>query len=214
MEGGKKMLRLVYLHTADLPAEVPELSAFRREKQEQCRTKQSLLRCMGAGVALDFALQTVGLREKDMVYALGTHGKPEFQNHPELHFNLSHSGAWVLCALADCAVGCDVEQIRPLKAAVAERFFAPQEMRILNAASASERELLFFRLWTLKESFVKASGEGLHRPFSSFSVPLTAPISVENRFLTELQQMRPQACAACCTMEPQEEISVMRYHIK
>ena len=41
--------------------------------------------------------------------AEGEHGKPFFSYRPSLHYNISHSGDYVVCILADQEVGIDVQ---------------------------------------------------------------------------------------------------------
>jgi 4'-phosphopantetheinyl transferase len=53
---------------------------------------------------------------------------------------------------------------------IAQRFFAESEVRAIEQAPLDARSLLFFQIWTLKESFVKATGEGLGRPLDQFAV--------------------------------------------
>ena len=90
-----------------------------------------------------------------------------------LRFNISHSGDYVLVALADrLEVGVDVESMRPLPdlMAVAARFFSPAERAILQALPADRREDAFFAVWTRKEAFIKAVGMGLSLPLDAFDV--------------------------------------------
>lgn len=87
-----------------------------------------------------------------------------------LRFNLSHTRGLVACAIAYDEVGVDVEAAdRKVDFALADQFFAPEEAWLVNAAPAAQKGSLFFRLWTLKEAFIKATGEGLRRPLDSFS---------------------------------------------
>lgn len=86
-------------------------------------------------------------------------GKPYLANQGiDLQFNLSHTDGLVACVVVrdgDC--GIDVEAVRSdldLPAAV----LAPSEQRLLAEAPSSTRAELFFRLWTLKEAYVKARG--------------------------------------------------------
>ncbi|GAA2811476.1 4'-phosphopantetheinyl transferase family protein [Nonomuraea dietziae] len=80
---------------------------------------------------------------------------------PVPDFNLSHSGAWALVATAPpgARVGVDVEQVRARfdHLALARRFYQPEEVARLRATGPEG----FFRLWTAKEAYVKASGVGL-----------------------------------------------------
>lgn len=93
-------------------------------------------------------------------------GKPYLKDWPDVQFNLSHSGAYGVCAISNAPVGVDVEMIRPLRQDVAKRFFTKTEQGYLSARPAEE----FFRLWTRKESFTKAIGKGLTLPMDRFSV--------------------------------------------
>ena len=98
-------------------------------------------------------------------------GKPAMAGGP--FFNLSHSGDWV--ALGVCrtaAIGVDIEAHRPVETDVAERFFSPAEHQALNGLAAAPWRDAFFRCWTRKEAFVKATGEGLMRPLDRFDVTL------------------------------------------
>jgi 4'-phosphopantetheinyl transferase len=90
----------------------------------------------------------------------------------EIQFNLSHTRGLVAVALASRgAIGVDVEEIDEAKAdlAIAEAYFAPSEVELLRQAPPSERTRCFFRLWTLKEAYIKAIGEGLSAPLNSFA---------------------------------------------
>ena len=96
--------------------------------------------------------------------------KPHFADAP-VSFNLSHSGHWALCAMSSMEVGCDVEQPREDSMKLARRFFAPSETRALESLpTEAEQRLLFCRLWTLKESFMKCVGMGFRLPLNAFSI--------------------------------------------
>jgi 4'-phosphopantetheinyl transferase len=93
-------------------------------------------------------------------------GKP-FLKAPHNHsvgFNLSHSHEMALCAVTlNQAVGIDVEYIRPIPEGeqLAQRLFTSQEYKIIRSVSPERRQRMFFNLWTVKESYLKATGEGL-----------------------------------------------------
>lgn len=95
-------------------------------------------------------------------------------------FNLSHSGSWVMCAAEDggkkVKLGCDIERIGAVREGVARRFFCKEEYdQIFEQCSKEEQRETFYRLWVLKESFLKATREGMALPMDSFCVHLSDP---------------------------------------
>lgn len=149
------------------------LSAARREKIERLRYEADKRLSLGAGLLLDQGLRRFGLREQTEAFGTVENGKPCLLNHPEIQFNLSHSGNMVMAAFSSCPVGCDVEKKQKARMDVAKRFFTPAEQRVLLAAKTeAERDLLFSRLWTLKESYLKVSGRGMAMPLDSFIIEL------------------------------------------
>lgn len=104
-------------------------------------------------------------------------GKPQLAQTARdspVHFNLSHTRDMVACVLTrghEC--GIDVEAIRPMKqlAGVAETVFSKEELAYLARAGGDDDARLsaFFRLWTLKEAYVKATGLGMSAPLKQIS---------------------------------------------
>jgi 4'-phosphopantetheinyl transferase len=111
-------------------------------------------------------------------FVYNAHGRPELPaelDGTRLRFNLSHSGNVVLYAFASQRqVGVDVEQSgrRVDFEALAGRFFSPRENDDLAALPAAERRAAFFRCWTRKEAFIKATGRGLSYGLKRFDVSL------------------------------------------
>ncbi len=131
---------------------------------------------LGAGLLLNRALSDFGLDPLSVRMAESEEGKPFLPEEPELFFNLSHSGSRVLCALANLPCGCDCEQIGRGSPELVRRFFAPGEQKALELPEeAFPRE--FTRIWTMKESYLKATREGFSRSPESFSV-FSLPSSV------------------------------------
>jgi 4'-phosphopantetheinyl transferase len=90
-----------------------------------------------------------------------------------LHFNVAHSGDWIMIGVAEGArVGVDVEQIRPVAdmANLMARFFAPGEAAAITSLRGSEQVTAFFDCWTRKEAYVKALGDGLQFGLDRFEV--------------------------------------------
>lgn len=100
-------------------------------------------------------------------------GKPYFPARPHLHFNLSHSGDWALCALAERPVGCDIELVRPRRKDFPAYVLDERELGWFRGRGSRWED--FYTLWTLKEARVKCTGEGLRRKPRSIPVPLLEP---------------------------------------
>lgn len=107
--------------------------------------------------------------------AAGKTGKPYLPAYPGFHFSLSHSGVWAVCAVSEYPLGVDIEQVRPTRRGLAERYFSPEECALLTQLPPDS----FFDFWTLKEAAVKASGEGLARGLSRAKVTLNGTPVIE-----------------------------------
>ncbi len=116
---------------------------------------------------------------KDIEFSYGGSGKPNAHGiaaQCELQFNVSHSGDRALIAVTSgCEIGVDIERIREIRhwQAIAKRYFHPEEIRDIMAASHHGPEA-FFRCWTNKEALLKAVGAGVMGPLNAFRVPVVA----------------------------------------
>jgi 4'-phosphopantetheinyl transferase len=126
--------------------------------------------------------QATGAPITSWCFRQGPHGKPEIAAGPgvqQLGFNISHTDGLVACAVTyGRDVGVDVEASdRTIDLAMADQYFAPAEAATVRSVPPDQARCLFFRFWTLKEAFIKATGEGLSRPLASFAFTLD-PISI------------------------------------
>jgi 4'-phosphopantetheinyl transferase len=119
-----------------------------------------------------------GIKPDEIRISVGTAGKPYLLSHPNIFYNISHSGEWVVVALSDFEVGIDVEKVKKVNISIAERFFSEDEKKQLFSLPENSRIEHFFDLWTLKESFLKAIGTGLTKPLNCFSVR-----KIQDRFI-------------------------------
>ena len=83
-------------------------------------------------------------------------GKPYFKEGP-LHFNVSHSEGYLAIAISEYPVGVDIQAPKNIREGMYKKVVQPKEAELIG----EERQKDFLRLWTLKESFVKAEGKGL-----------------------------------------------------
>ena len=107
-----------------------------------------------------------------IIFTTNEYGKPFLRNINDFHFNISHSGDWIVCAIDKKSIGVDVEQINPVDLEISKRFFSNQEHTDLMNKCKNDRISYFFSLWTLKESYIKAVGRGLSLPLDSFTMQI------------------------------------------
>ena len=108
------------------------------------------------------------------------YGKPFIFGHP-LHFNVSHVGDKTLLAIADSAVGIDIERIDrpPEQLAGLLHYFTATERDALGVLNSATRGRLIIQCWTRKEAFAKAIGRGLRVGLDTFAVFTNNPAAAE-----------------------------------
>jgi 4'-phosphopantetheinyl transferase len=134
--------------------------------RERFLAGRGLLRALLAGY--------IGERSEDLRFARDAKGKPRLPDG-DIGFNLSRTEGGVLIGFArGNEIGVDVERVKDGYAEddIAGRFFAPAEVASLAELPESERSEAFFRIWTAKEAYLKARGDGLGYPLDAFAVPL------------------------------------------
>ncbi len=133
-------------------------------------------RSVGAELLLYQAFQRVFPNfSPPAIFRTGEHGKPAladgngalcFPSGKLAEFNLSHSGDYVACVIADRSVGIDIEAEKDAIRPGILRFLAKEErMDVENASCGAQR---FFEYWVLKESYIKAVGTGFAKAPDSF----------------------------------------------
>ena len=172
------MIRLYTYNISDIRSidEVRDLldriSPERRDMIKKFRFENDKLRSLFAEVLLRYALrEQYGLRSVTILK--DQYGKPYLQDHPDIHFNLSHSGDWVVCAVGDSRIGVDVERVEEIdEMPIADDYFAEVERTYLNSISEMNRLDSFYKIWTLKECYTKYDGRGMGVPLDSFAFVL------------------------------------------
>lgn len=154
---------------------VNRVSLEKQHKLDRFLHREDALRGLYADVLLRWlACRQLKISNASLQFTYNAFGKPSLINAPSFHFNVSHSGKWVVCAIDDHPLGIDIEQLRPIDFEVGRVCFSDTEYDALMRQDADSRLSYFYDLWTLKESFVKAEGQGLTLPLKSFSFELKA----------------------------------------
>ena len=152
----------------NLLKQVPE---YRQKKAMSFKFPKGKMQSRGVGLLLRQACVDAVLGLADAHVAYGENGKPYLTDFPEVKFNLSHSGERVMCVLSPFETGCDVETIKGDRGRLAERFFMPEESAWIKHFETLEKQSdAFYRLWTLKECYMKVTGRGMSLMPDKFSL--------------------------------------------
>lgn len=150
---------------------ISKISLDKKERVEKFFRKEDAVRCLLADLLIRYILiKNFRLHSKDISFQYTAYGKPSLKSFDNIHFNVSHSGKWIVCVTDDQPVGIDIELIKPVDLEIAEHYFSAAEKQQLFSFPASKQTSFFYELWTLKESFIKQHGKGLSIPLDSFSV--------------------------------------------
>lgn len=135
-----------------------------------------------------------GIELKEEPRAEGEHGKPFLSLRPGIHYNISHSGKYVLCMIADQEVGIDVQIHKKVNyERMLKRLVPSDEIReILDGDKPVEA---FFVQWALREAYIKWTGEGLSRDLQS--IPMDEGVYV-------ILDLEPGYSGAVWSMKPME----------
>lgn len=109
----------------------------------------------------------LGRPREELVWHKAEHGKPYLADG-SCHFNLTHSEEVAALAVGTHELGLDIEDRRRKVDfyALGRRFFAPPEA--LELERSPDPRTLFFEIWTAKEAYIKALGDGLTHPLDQF----------------------------------------------
>lgn len=172
----------------DLQKKPQEITQARWERIMQIRPLEDKKRSLLAGKLLHRMCQECGIT--DPVYGTVKSGKPVLVGHSEIAFSISHSGEYVVVVYTSktAAVGVDIQQLKSMSEGLKKRFLHEEErlwmenqIAVLlskeNAEKQNDNELpvemrYLNRIWAIKESFVKMTGEGLAHDFRNLCVNL------------------------------------------
>lgn len=139
-------------------------------------------------LCFDFGYKNVEI-EKDL------NGKPIIKGSCNHFFNISHSGNWIICVVDTECIGIDIEKIEVIDVKKFGSIYTTNEYnRILSSNTPIE---LFYRLWTIKESFTKLIGRGLQIPLNDFEVYDTIEYDNEQYFYKEYSDFEGYALTIC-----------------
>lgn len=189
----------------DLYSKVP---LERKQKIDSYKFQKDKILSLGSWQLFYSVLKNKGINLNDINICYKENHKPYIFPDINLCFNLSHSGEYAICSISKKEVGCDIEKISNINMGFAKRFFTQAEYDFLAAEeNEAERKKKFYRLWTLKESFMKITGYGAKLPLKAFNVKIEKEISVthnlnlKNEFYFKEYYIEDEYCCSCCGLE-------------
>ena len=166
----------------DLPLWSHWMDARRIEKASRFRRIEDRALCIGAGLLLAFALTKhcpSVVIPPDV--SVDHSGKPYLPGMQHFHFNISHSGSWVVCAVGNNPLGVDIEQSGQEMSAIVKSVCTCTEQKYLDSLPQGQQNQAALEQWVLKESFMKAQGAGFALPMQEFTVIPGPPAWVKHR---------------------------------
>jgi 4'-phosphopantetheinyl transferase len=158
------------------------LSPDERERAERYKFQKHRQRFIVARSTLRKILSNyLNLEAERLEFNYSDRGKPFLAKtcqQDSLQFNLSHSQELAIYAITkDKKIGIDLEYLRPMPDAenIAKRFFSANEYTWISSLAGVAQREAFFRYWTAKEAYLKATGEGIAGSLESVEVDFTDP---------------------------------------
>lgn len=169
----------------------------RQQRAGEYRNRADALRCILADALLRYALG-----EDTFTVETGEYGKPYIRERPDFHYNLSHSGDWVVIAWADTPVGVDIQKMQwdEKKLRLLRRCFTAEEQTYVLEGEEGIQDR-FYEIWTKKESYLKYLGTGIRSALNSFSVLPEGNIPVVTEFPV------PGYCLSLCAADTRRELT-------
>ncbi len=148
-----------------------QVAGDRQIKINALKSSQAKARSLGAGLLLGQVLKKHQIDDQALI-TYNKNGKPFLKDYGNFHFNLSHSGDFVVCAAGPQEVGVDIQKIKDLDLKLAKRFFHKKEFEFLANLPSEMKKIAFNQIWAGKESYLKYLGTGLATPLNSFELQI------------------------------------------
>lgn len=152
------------------------LSQERIEKLSRLRSVSGKALSAAVYLLLRYALAARYGIDESVGFEYGKNGKPRLRDFPDMHFNLSHTANAVACAVSDSPIGVDVQRIAEVSEKVARRVLT--EIEYQEFLRDDNPDDYFCRAWTMKESVLKQTGQGIAGDFRDISVADLTDITV------------------------------------
>lgn len=159
------------LSDAEFENALSKVDSGQRERIMRYRFMEDRKRGLVGVLLSKYAIsKAFGIPANEIIFEKNKYGKPHVVGRSGVHYNISHSGDYVVCAVGESPVGIDVQEIKDGSLDVADRFFSKEEKEVLAMTGEEVRRDLFCEMWSLKEAYIKCIGLGLSKPLDEFGV--------------------------------------------
>ncbi len=174
----------VHIWMLDIESYGENVNKFReilsREEQEKAkRFYSSFLQesfIISRGCLRIILSRYLGIKPQKISFIYNQKGKPLLDREifPKIEFNLSHKNNYAVYGISKEKIGIDLEKIddKVQVENIAKRFFCEEESHYIINLSSEKKVEYFFKLWTIKEAYLKAIGEGLSAGLDSICLTL------------------------------------------
>ena len=146
-----------------------------KSDRESCKEKTLRTSRQGRELLKSLVFQEYAIVIEDDDIGKGPMGKPYLLQYPHIHFNISHSGDYVACAVGKEPLGLDIQiHLDRDCRRTARRIMNPAEWSAYEASGFQNE--YFYQCWTRKESYLKYTGEGITRDLRLLEEPETAHV--------------------------------------
>ncbi|WP_391204482.1 4'-phosphopantetheinyl transferase family protein [Psychrobacillus sp. L4] len=150
------------------------IESEKKSRIEKLVNKKDKIRVLiGEILIRTLIIKHLGIKNDEILFKRNRFGKPFLTGFSGFHFNISHSGEFVVCAIDENPIGIDIEQVKNINYEhIAMNFFSKSENNYIFKSGLDNQLKRFYELWTLKESYIKCCGQGLAIPLKSFSIEI------------------------------------------
>ena len=150
-----------------------KVSWYRKVKTDKMIFEKDKWLSLGAEYLLIKGLAELNIDYSKIEIGYVKNNKPILRNCPKnIYFNLSHSGEMAMCTISSYEVGCDIQKVsnNDNYLEIAKTFFHPKEFKMIESVNEEEGREIFYRIWVLKESYIKATGMGMQTKLKDYRV--------------------------------------------
>ncbi|MGG7177905.1 4'-phosphopantetheinyl transferase family protein [Clostridium paraputrificum] len=116
-------------------------------------------------------IENYNMKNEAIFFEKNSYGKPYVKTVENFHYNISHSGEFVVVAISEYEIGIDIEEIKGIEYIdIAKNFFTNNELEYITSVNDGRGLERFYDIWTLKEAYIKFKGIGLSIPLNSFAI--------------------------------------------